>query len=170
MIPCIFLRDKNILLCTMSGRTLKTKTIGAEILSSTFWFEHLGFFWFSVTFSFYFLTYRFWFGVDCMICWHCGYHYFSFSHRLVGKMSGCLHPSVLRNCTSCSSTLQRLFSTADVQSVWLEARPRHSLWLCFNSAVCVKVFQLKNKIYVKKKKSVCDASSLTHCDRLIVVT
>lgn len=36
MIPCIFMRDKNILLCTMSGRTLKTKTVGAEkqVLSS----------------------------------------------------------------------------------------------------------------------------------------
>lgn len=31
MIPCIFLRDKNILFCTMSGHTMKTKTVGADI-------------------------------------------------------------------------------------------------------------------------------------------
>lgn len=53
--PLYFLRDKSILLCTMSGCALKTKTVGAEIQC---WFEHLGFscFLFSVMFYIYILT------------------------------------------------------------------------------------------------------------------
>lgn len=88
MIPCIFLRDKNILLCTMSGRTLKTKTVGAEkqILSSNLWFEHLGFFSrsFLLCDVFYIDILMYWFSFRGLCCMptlpeNCN----SFSHRLV---------------------------------------------------------------------------------------
>lgn len=146
MIPCIFMRDKNILLCTMSGRTLKTKTVGAEkqVLSSNLWFEHLGFFSrsFLLCDVFYIDILMYWFSFRGLCCMptlpeNCD----SFSHRLaecaVQRGGEDVWDWWVFRSIRCEKTaldrspLQRLFSVADMPSylLWLKAGPCHTLWL-----------------------------------------